>query len=237
MVNLKWLPWVHKIKKIFFICILRFQVNSDDRKTFRAGVIDPPHFILTYIWCFAFYFSDIYLSSQYLLGAYNILEIWLFNQKSGSHRQYTGCTKFCSLPSICSISSLNCHCIRSGPHYHNLVCSHRGFLGKGETHHSTNCTTAQGLETHLWVLPREGWRNGERKERGSKEKQKRRSDWISTVTERVLGGKKDTLFGDSLPLSTHIKKDKFSLLKFGIRAYALFVFLCKLYQFMTALVS
>ena len=53
---------------------------------------------------------------------------------------------------------------------------------------------------------KECWGNGD----GERRETEGRTKWISTITDRLLGGKQN-LFEDSFQLSTDTKKDKFSL--------------------------
>lgn len=171
--------------QVFGIHALRYQIRNA-RNSFRAGVIaDPSWFIPTYI-CALHLISKTYLFSKYLLHAYNIVGT---RQKSGFCGQSAGGTKFYSLSSTCSTSSssLPRHCLGSGPHYHDLHWRRYGFLGKGETLHSPNSTTTHSFKPHLWVLPKEGWSNGERGEGWAETNG--RSRWGERATERLLGGK------------------------------------------------
>ena len=69
---------MHKRKEIFAIHVFRFQVNGNDRKPFRARVtVDSTWFIPTYIQCFAFCFSNLFIYSatlvEYLQYSGNLL--------------------------------------------------------------------------------------------------------------------------------------------------------------------
>ena len=143
--NLKWVPWVHKMKEIFAIHVLRIMVNGNDRKSSRARVmVDSTWFILTYIQCFAFYFSNLFIYSA-VLAEYLQYSGNLFSQKvdSTDNKQgvpssivYHSPVPFLSLPFICLYLS-------AGPHHHNLGCYPHGFLGiKRKPLHSTDSTTA-----------------------------------------------------------------------------------------------
>lgn len=130
-----------------------------------------------------------YLFRKYLLSAYSTLGVWLFNQKSAFHWQYTRCIKFWSLPLTCSSSSFFITTV-SVQALVILAWLLSSWFSKKREKHSTP-KTVQLLKVLKTVLssPRGGmkqWWGKRDREQGETYGE---SMWISTSTERLLGGK------------------------------------------------